>query len=609
MFAHADQLGLDTVKSLLNGELQPEINTQDYVYSPALIGAIVNPSKYRAEFVDMLLEAEADPNICTPDGSGPLFVACTALEDPDVIKHIIRSLLKAGADVNMLDYYGNTALMWYVKYNTDTEIAKILIEAGTDINVVGVDGSALELCCNSGIAEFEGKLVKKKMFEIYNFQRESEYEEPDAKTIDIDLLNLLIASKANVNSRSPESPLITFCWGLLNRPATFDTSAVQILIDAKANVNAISDDETALHYVVRSKHQCKLQIVQSLLDAGAARSLRDASMDSPLIVAIKAAKDETLDLDLVRLLARAEDVASDHIKCRINKERKPLLIKAIKSNLANKLDVIRELLDANMCVNVVDKSNKSAVMVAIRECKTDPHGTTSLPLIQLLIERGASVNAVVPHASSPLILAIKNYYMDYIQQVLKLLLDAGADPNYMDKDRHTALYFAMRIIVIDDVYIEYIRYLLEARAHIYFDVDDIGQANCLQMYLAGYQLTSSQSDYPKLDRICKVYELFKIYHKSLRINRHEINRVIMKRVVQIDKEFDRWQVIMTETVQPLIQVEAGKIILKPDSHRIKLMACKYSTHSIEHLTDSVRAYYSIHDDSSLRARLSDLDTA
>ena len=608
MYAHIDQLGWQVVKFLLNGELRPEVNTQDYMYSTALIAAIKKPSKHKAQFVDALLEAGADPNLSAPDGATPLMVACMATGSGETIKNIIRALLKAGGDVSILDNYGNTALMWYASHGTDTEIAKILIEAGTDVNTSGIGGSALAICCSYGMVEFEGKLIKKEMFKRYVTERKLECTEPESKGIDTDLLNLLISAGANVNCRYCSSPLKTYCFKFRERPDTFDASPVQILIDAKANVNATYKSETALHEVVRSKRKDKLQIIQSLLDAGAAQSLRDTDVISPLGIVIKTAGTDSLDLNLIKVLAKAEDVANDHIKCRIDKSRKLLLIKTIKTKLVNKLDVVRELLDANINVNVVDRSNRNALMIVIQECGSDPDGTTSLPMIQLLVERGASVNAVVPNDTSPLILAIKNYRIDYIHQVLKLLLDAGADPNYMDKDKHTALYYAMRVIVIDTAYIEYIRYLLEAGAHIYFGVDDIGQVNCLQMYLAGYPIISLPSDRPKLDRICKVYELFKVYHRRLKINRWEISSAIMKRITDIDKQFDRWQNIMSTSVQPLIPVEAGRIILKPDSHRVKLMACKYVETGIEHLDQSLRSYYSIHDDASFQARLNELDT-
>jgi ankyrin repeat protein len=51
----------------------------------------------------------------------------------------VKKLIEKGADVNVVDEYGATALYW-ASYKGHSEIVKILIEAGADVNVVNRDG-------------------------------------------------------------------------------------------------------------------------------------------------------------------------------------------------------------------------------------------------------------------------------------------------------------------------------------------------------------------------------------------------------------------------------------------------------------------------------------
>lgn len=60
--------------------------------------------------------------------------------DKELIKNIkqgnteiVKLLLEAGADVNAKDIYGNTALMYSSEYGY-TEIVKLLLEAGSEVD-------------------------------------------------------------------------------------------------------------------------------------------------------------------------------------------------------------------------------------------------------------------------------------------------------------------------------------------------------------------------------------------------------------------------------------------------------------------------------------------
>ena len=62
------------------------------------------------------------------------------------------SLIKAGADLNLQDKDGYTALMWAIK-NNNIGVAKILISGGADLKLRSIGGgqSALTLALNSNV--------------------------------------------------------------------------------------------------------------------------------------------------------------------------------------------------------------------------------------------------------------------------------------------------------------------------------------------------------------------------------------------------------------------------------------------------------------------------
>lgn len=84
------------------------------------------------KMVKLLLEASADPSLATENGGLPLV---SALSNPETLD----LLLKAGADPNGVDRYGNPVL-FEALFAVSAEAAEALIEAGADVNRPGADG-------------------------------------------------------------------------------------------------------------------------------------------------------------------------------------------------------------------------------------------------------------------------------------------------------------------------------------------------------------------------------------------------------------------------------------------------------------------------------------
>lgn len=91
-------------------------------------------------------------------------------------------------------------------------------------------------------------------------------------------------------------------------------------------------------------------------------------------------------------------------------------------------EVLRQLLNSGLDVNVRDEKQNTALHLATK------HGHPNI--MELLIKHGADVNAQNDWLSTPLHLTEKN------MESIRILLEAGADPNIKDKDYDYPYYFA-----------------------------------------------------------------------------------------------------------------------------------------------------------------------
>ena len=95
-----------------------------------------------------LIDAGADVNIKDKDGSTALMWA-----SDNGHTETVKLLIDAGADVNIKNKYGRTALMWASRCNRK-ETVKLLIDAGADVNAKDEDGwTALIWASRCGHAE------------------------------------------------------------------------------------------------------------------------------------------------------------------------------------------------------------------------------------------------------------------------------------------------------------------------------------------------------------------------------------------------------------------------------------------------------------------------
>lgn len=132
------------VNSLLAAEIKPDLDVAPtYVEIPPVIAASMR--KGNVEVLRTLLDAGANPNVLSSDGSSALLIA-SSNADTDAVK----ALLGAGANPNHALPNGQTVLM-SATVNGYATVIDLLIDAGADVNAIFPDGrfGALALALDS----------------------------------------------------------------------------------------------------------------------------------------------------------------------------------------------------------------------------------------------------------------------------------------------------------------------------------------------------------------------------------------------------------------------------------------------------------------------------
>ena len=97
------------------------------------------------------------------------------------------------------------------------------------------------------------------------------------------------------------------------------------------------------------------------------------------------------------------------------------------------VEVVRFLLEKGAKVNVKDKQKRTPILM-IEDSLSDDHRTT-VEIVRLLIAKGADFNAQTGEKETLLMMACGNGNIELV----KVLLEAGANPNLKDEDGETAM--------------------------------------------------------------------------------------------------------------------------------------------------------------------------
>jgi len=223
-----------------------------------------------------ILEAAAARARLTPEDRERLDIALLDSMRRGDTRHI-RSLLDAGADANVKDESGWSALMWASVRNQYT-VAELLIERGADVNAQDSRGkNVLDFTTEHGSKEVAELLVEHEATAKKTVSLE-EQKELDAELLkmawkgDVRQGEQLIDTGANVDTRGEngETPLV---WAIVGDNKEF----VKLLVAKGADVNA--QDKRGRSILGYAVLHGKREIAEFLSRHGAKMTANDDSKD------------------------------------------------------------------------------------------------------------------------------------------------------------------------------------------------------------------------------------------------------------------------------------------------------------------------------------------
>ena len=349
-------------------------------------------------------------------------------------KDTVRALLKEHVDVNAPEADGTTALHW-AAHNNDLETAQLLLKAGADAKAVSRYGVTplSEAATYGGAALVEALLKAGADVNTLTTERGETVLMTASRAGNVDAVKVLLEHGANANQKETFRGQTALMWAAAeNHP-----EVLKLLVAHGADVKVRSSDRdttppklmagtpaapisrgglTALIFAAR---QGSIESAKTLIDAGADINQGDADGNTPLLIAILNNHDE-LSLDLIN---RGADVNA------ANKDGRSPLFAAVdahdvdwsdrplvkETEKVSSLDVIQALID--------HKANVNAQLTAVSIIKKAAQDSADRTL-------GTGATAFMRAARSGDV------------EVMKLLLDHGADPKLQNKDGVNALMVA-----------------------------------------------------------------------------------------------------------------------------------------------------------------------
>jgi ankyrin repeat protein len=208
----------------------------------------------------------------------------------------VRELIAGGSGVHVNDVGpdGSTALLW-AAYHSDLETAQALIEAGADVDMSNIYGiSPLLQASRTGDAALVGALL--------GAGASIESPHPDGETAlmaasrsgSLESVRLLVDAGADVNAIETYQEQTALMWAaaeghvdvvnmLLRNSADPDRQARLTTIEDRKHADHATGGFTALHFAVRNGHE---DVVRVLAEAGADLTLTNGDGATPTVIAI-----------------------------------------------------------------------------------------------------------------------------------------------------------------------------------------------------------------------------------------------------------------------------------------------------------------------------------
>jgi ankyrin repeat protein len=262
-----------------------------------------------------------------------------AAADGDI--RLVKSLLSAGADINVMDELKYTPLH-RAAMNGHYEIAKLLVAAGADVDAVdSQDQTPLYKAVKAGNKDIAGLLVKNRAYICFPALHFAAF------IGDLNSVKKLIEDGTDVDSKDKENqtPLLYAALG-------GNKQVVEYLVDKGADINAKDKyGRTPLHDAAGNDND---QTVELLIERSAQVDVKDNSGVTPLYLAASGTK-EAVEL----LLAAGADI---NIK-RTTKPDEGFGLLHVASKNSNKR-VVEFLITKGLDINAETADGRTALELA-----------------------------------------------------------------------------------------------------------------------------------------------------------------------------------------------------------------------------------------------------
>ena len=366
----------------------------------------------QSESVFFLLDAGCHTDAAKPDGNNCLHEAVKGKCSKDTLQYIIEHDM----NVNAVNSKGETALLQACESNQGESI-KLLLEKGADPNISDTNRytslhAAIRGCCTN---ETLKKIIAHKAY--LNAQDMS------GATALLLACSYRQQGSINVLLEAGSDPHIADNNGVvcLHLAVLGGCSKMIIrkLIGQGTQVNAKNKDNCTALMLAYSKGN--VDAIKILLKAGADPNIADANGDTLSHYAVRGNASKEV---LQNIIDHGADVNVT------NNENQTALLLACEDGNENAITV---LLKAGADPNIADADGDICLHDAVRR-------DNSKEVIQAIIDHGADVNATNRDNCTALMFACHKGN----EEIINILLKAGADPSIADGDGDTCLHDAIR---------------------------------------------------------------------------------------------------------------------------------------------------------------------
>ena len=376
----------------------------------------------------MLIDAGADVNIQDKNGDTAINYFCGVVSSEymcyranlieNLDEFVVEYLIDHGADIDIANKKGNTPLYSNIIQNNNQNVTYMLLEKCSDIDFENSDGdTALCLALSNS-----HDIIIKKMFDK---TKNINYVDKDGNTYlhlalkekrDLSIITELIEKNVDINSINNEGDSVLMT-ALKNK---CDNIVIQEIIKRCSNINTLDSKlNSILHIAFKQKYDD--QIIQLIIESIEDINTLNIDSESVLHIALKEKYDfQTIKLiienmeDISTLNANDESVLHIALKEKYDSQT----IQFIIDNMQN-IDVFNAFNEPFLCIaikNGYDINTVRLLTTIITDInRKDANGETALhaalkarniELVKLLIENKCNLNAPNNDGITPFALAL-----------------------------------------------------------------------------------------------------------------------------------------------------------------------------------------------------------